>query len=120
MSKERKEKLKDALTRIFREKGLAVNVVADQLGIPPESFRVTLSRNRFPLRYLSELAQIAGLPQDVASLKDKFEFVLTSRQVNKPRFPIPSNLMPLIKAISESGVETLSREQFEYLVSLQA
>jgi len=113
-----KEKLSKVLKENFAKMGLTISEVGPKVNIPSESLRVILSRNRFAISRLLALVKLVGLPEDIETLKKDFVFDLTVRS-NTKQYQVPSDLMPIIKAIAATDIETLSMGEFDYLLLLQ-
>ena len=96
-----------------KAKKVSLTEVAEAVGMPDSTFRVSMKRGRFPSGSLKEIASFLGLSFEQLKEAGLEE---TEPRVSR-RFPKHNqNVMPLIKNIAQSGLTELSTAQFDFLI----
>jgi len=79
-----KEKLRDAVRNVLRQRGVTQGEAAAAIQATDSSLRVWLSRNKFPKNILIPLARFCGLPSDQDTLKNEYDFEVGSEYATMP------------------------------------
>ena len=89
--------------------------IGNLVGVSREAVRRWILTNRFPVNSLDRIANTLEL-EDVTQLRDKFDFETFEDKSSDPT----ENVIPLIVAIGQSGIKSLSPAQYKTLVAMQS
>lgn len=113
---------KPTLASAVREqyKKLHVNSLKlhDQLGVSDEAMNRWLRSNKFSKELLPKFMRLVGLPEDIQELQRSYRFSFCGVR-SAIRATDLQNILPLVKAIAESGCETVTVADFNVLLEVQ-
>lgn len=114
---EERMKLSDVIKTVLYNADSNSTILATKICVPGSSIRAWLSRNEFPAGKLLLITKLIGLPEDIETLRQKFDFrVVQGRR--KMAHEVP-NLMPLIRAIALTPLDELGYNALHYLIKMQ-
>jgi len=90
--------------------------IAKKIGLTPGTFRSYLSRNKFPISVINNLAKILDINVDEVC---KYVDVARPRKNTEVSSSATINLLPIMRTLSNMKEdESLNMEEFKYLLSV--
>lgn len=124
-----KKNLAEHIKNLLFVQGKNIAVLARELGVNQTTANYWFKQNLFRGDEIANILRRVGMPEDLEELKKEFDFRIVAGGARKSRWGFKTkinrvasdvNLMPLLRAVVESGISTFTTKHWETLLLMQA